>query len=37
VLATNSVIHEEMRETALAISQRDPNAPLGVPLQPIPK
>jgi myo-inositol-1(or 4)-monophosphatase len=37
VLATNSVIHEEMRETALTISQRHPNAPLGVPLQPMPK
>jgi len=32
VLATNSLIHEEMRETALAISQRDPNAPLRAPL-----
>jgi myo-inositol-1(or 4)-monophosphatase len=32
VLATNSLIHEEMRETALAISQRDPNAPLQAPL-----
>jgi myo-inositol-1(or 4)-monophosphatase len=32
VLATNGKIHEEMRETALAISQRDPNAPLqGLP------
>jgi len=37
VLATNSVIHEEMRGVALTISQRDPNAPLGAPLQPIPK
>ena len=35
VLATNSLIHEEMRETALAISQRDPGAPLQAPLQSI--
>jgi hypothetical protein len=35
VLATNSIIHEEMRETALAISQRDPSAPLQAPLQPV--
>jgi myo-inositol-1(or 4)-monophosphatase len=28
VLATNGLIHEEMRTTALAISQRDPSAPL---------
>jgi myo-inositol-1(or 4)-monophosphatase len=33
VLATNSLIHEEMREIALAISQRDPNAPLSAPVQ----
>ena len=33
VLATNGLIHEEMRETALEISQRDANAPL----QPIKK
>jgi myo-inositol-1(or 4)-monophosphatase len=31
VLATNSLIHEEMRETALAISRRDPNTPLQAP------
>jgi myo-inositol-1(or 4)-monophosphatase len=31
VLATNSLIHEEMRQTALDISQRDPNAPLQSP------
>ena len=35
ILATNSAIHEEMREAALAISQRDPNAPLQAPLQPV--
>jgi myo-inositol-1(or 4)-monophosphatase len=33
VLATNGKIHEEMRETALAISKRDPNSPL----QPLPQ
>jgi len=33
VLATNSRIHEEMRQVALTISQRDPNAPLQSPLQ----
>jgi len=32
VLASNALIHEEMRQTALAISQRDPNAPLQAPL-----
>jgi myo-inositol-1(or 4)-monophosphatase len=32
VLATNSLIHEEMREKALAISKRDPQAPLQSPL-----
>jgi myo-inositol-1(or 4)-monophosphatase len=32
VLATNSLIHEEMREKALAISQRDPKAPLQSPV-----
>jgi myo-inositol-1(or 4)-monophosphatase len=32
VLATNSLIHQEMRETALAISRRDPDAPLPTPL-----
>jgi myo-inositol-1(or 4)-monophosphatase len=41
VLATNSLIHEEMRETALAISRRDPNTPLPAPFslppQPIKK
>jgi myo-inositol-1(or 4)-monophosphatase len=41
VLATNSLIHEEMRETALAISRRDPNTPLQAPFslppQPIKK
>ena len=31
VLATNSLVHEEMRETALAISRRDPSAPLPAP------
>jgi myo-inositol-1(or 4)-monophosphatase len=35
ILATNALIHEEMRETALAISQRDPSAPLQAPLQAI--
>ena len=33
ILATNSLIHEEMRETALAISKRDPTAPFQAPLQ----
>jgi myo-inositol-1(or 4)-monophosphatase len=33
VLATNGRIHEEMRQAALTISQRDPNAPLRSPLQ----
>jgi hypothetical protein len=28
ILATNGTIHEEMREVALEISQRDPAAPL---------
>jgi myo-inositol-1(or 4)-monophosphatase len=28
ILATNGVIHEEMRAMALEVSQRDPNAPL---------
>ena len=32
VLATNSLIHEEMRKVALAISQRDPAEPLRAPL-----
>jgi myo-inositol-1(or 4)-monophosphatase len=32
VLATNSLIHEEMREKALAISKRDPQAPLQSPV-----
>ena len=32
VLATNSLIHKEMRETALAISRRDPKEPLQAPL-----
>ncbi len=35
ILATNSLIHEEMRETALAISQRDPAAPLQAPTRTI--
>jgi myo-inositol-1(or 4)-monophosphatase len=35
ILATNSLIHEEMREIALAISQRDPAAPLQAPTQTI--
>jgi myo-inositol-1(or 4)-monophosphatase len=37
VLATNGLIHEEMRDAALAISKRDPSAPLQkpVPSQPI--
>ncbi|HEY6128091.1 MAG TPA: inositol monophosphatase family protein [Candidatus Acidoferrum sp.] len=33
ILATNSLIHEEMREMALAISQREPGAPLQTPIQ----
>ena len=33
ILATNSLIHEEMRKTALAISKRDASAPLQAPLQ----
>jgi myo-inositol-1(or 4)-monophosphatase len=33
ILATNSLIHEEMRRIALAISQRDPAAPLRAPAQ----
>ena len=33
VLATNSLIHEEMRKVALAISQRDPAEPLRVPIK----
>ena len=33
ILATNALIHEEMRATALAISQRDPSAPLQAPVQ----
>jgi myo-inositol-1(or 4)-monophosphatase len=37
VLATNGLIHEEMRAAALAISQRDPNAPLQAPLQHVQK
>ncbi len=32
VLATNSLIHDEMREKALAISKRDPKAPLQSPV-----
>ncbi|HXT25001.1 MAG TPA: inositol monophosphatase family protein [Candidatus Eisenbacteria bacterium] len=32
-LATNSRIHEEMRNVALTISQRDPNAPMQSPLR----
>jgi myo-inositol-1(or 4)-monophosphatase len=35
ILATNSLIHAEMREIALAISQRDPAAPLQAPTQTI--
>jgi myo-inositol-1(or 4)-monophosphatase len=31
VLATNGKIHQEMRETALLISERDPNSPLQPP------
>ena len=34
VLATNSRIHEEMRDAALKISLLDPNAPLGAPRAP---
>ena len=37
ILATNSLIHQEMREIAFAISQRDPQAPLQAPLQDIKK
>lgn len=37
VLATNSRIHEEMREAALKISARDPDAPLRAPLEPAKK
>jgi myo-inositol-1(or 4)-monophosphatase len=37
ILATNSLIHDEMRATALAISERDPQAPLQDPLQGIKK
>ena len=37
ILATNGLIHDEMRETAAAISQRDPSAPLQAPLQSIKK
>jgi myo-inositol-1(or 4)-monophosphatase len=33
ILATNSLIHEEMRDAAFAISQRDPSAPLKAPAQ----
>jgi myo-inositol-1(or 4)-monophosphatase len=33
ILATNALIHEEMRATALAISQRDPSSPLQAPTQ----
>jgi hypothetical protein len=33
ILATNALIHEEMRATALAISRRDPSAPLQAPVQ----
>jgi len=33
LLATNSRIHEEMRQVALTISLRDPGAPLQSPLQ----
>ena len=32
ILATNALIHEEMREKALAISKRDPQAPLQSPV-----
>lgn len=32
VLATNALIHEEMRNVALTISQRDPKAPLQAPV-----
>lgn len=34
VLATNGLIHEEMRQVAMDISTRDPNAPLQAPLRP---
>jgi len=37
VLATNSRIHQEMRLAALAISERDPNAPLETPVGANPK
>src|SRR5262249_17852419 len=37
VLATNALIHEEMRRIAQAISERDPRAPLGAPLEPAEK
>ena len=37
ILATNSLIHIEMREIAFAISQRDPQAPLQAPVQDIKK
>jgi myo-inositol-1(or 4)-monophosphatase len=37
VLATNSSIHEEMRQVALMITQRDPNAPLQSPVQAVQK
>ena len=37
VLATNSRIHQEMRLAALAISERDPNAPLESPVEVNPK
>jgi myo-inositol-1(or 4)-monophosphatase len=37
VLATNGLIHEEMRGIALAISERDPNAPPPSPLEPAEK
>lgn len=37
ILATNSLIHEEMREMALAISQREPGAPLQTPMQAVKK
>ena len=32
ILATNSLIHEEMRETAIRISKRDPSAPFQAPI-----
>jgi myo-inositol-1(or 4)-monophosphatase len=37
VLATNSQIHQEMREVALKISTRDPDAPLRAPFEPAQK